>query len=226
MDLQLQDRVALVVGGSGFIGRAVVSRLREEGATVVVASRRTADGSATLDARDEASVRAAVAAVLGEHGRIDALVVTAAPSAQTLDQARNGDPDQVIEAFDAKAMVFLRLANAVIPPMRDSGYGRIVVVSGQNALITGSITGSVRNAATIIVAKNLADGLAGSGVAVNVVNPGVVSEEPDAQVQPGFGGQSSPQQIADLIAFLASPISAVSGESIAVGHRVRGVTVL
>jgi NAD(P)-dependent dehydrogenase (short-subunit alcohol dehydrogenase family) len=225
MDLQLQDRVALVVGGRGFIGSAVVARLREEGATVVVASRHAADGT-TLDARNEESIRAAVAGILREHGRIDALVVTAAPSAQTLDPARNSDPEQVTEAFDAKAMVFLRVANAVIPAMRDAGYGRVVVVSGQNALVTGSITGSVRNAATIIIAKNLADGLAGSGVTVNAVNPGIVRDEPDTEVQPGVGGQSSPQQIADLIAFLASPLSAVSGESIAIGHRVRGVTVL
>ena len=143
-----------------------------------------------------------------------------------LDPARNGDPDQVIDAFDAKAMVFLRVANAVIPGMREAGYGRIVVLSGQNAFVTGSITGSVRNAATILVAKNLADSLAGTGVTVNAVSPGIVSETPETEVQPGSSGQSSPQQIADLIAFLSSPLSAVSGESIAIGHRVRGVTLL
>ena len=225
MDLQLQDRVALVVGGAGLIGSAVDERLRAEGATVVVASRHTTDGT-VLDARDEESVRTAVAAVVEEHGRIDALVVTAAPSARTLDPARSSDPAQVLDAVDGKAMVFLRLANAVIPTMRDAGYGRIVVVSGQNAWVTGSITGSVRNAATILIAKNLADSLAGTGVSVNAVNPGIVRPDPETEVQPGSGGQSSPTQIADLIAFLASPISAVSAESIAIGHRVRGVTLL
>jgi NAD(P)-dependent dehydrogenase (short-subunit alcohol dehydrogenase family) len=226
MDLQLHSRVALVVGGSGLIGSAVVDRLREEGATVVVASRHATDGGVVLDGRHAESVRRAVDAVIAEHGRIDALVVSAAPSAQTLDPARNGDPDQVSEAFDAKALVFLRIANAVAPRMQEAGYGRIVVVSGQNALITGSITGSVRNAATILIAKNLADSLAGSGVAVNAVNPGVVSEQPETQVRQGVPGQSSPTQIADLIAFLSSPRSAVSGESIAIGHRLRGVTAL
>ena len=225
MDLQLQDRIALVVGGTGLIGSAVVRRLREEGATVVVASRSTTDGT-VLDGRDPESVRQAVGAVLAEHGRIDALVVTAAPSARTLDPARNSDADQVVDAFDAKAMVFLRIANAVIPAMRDAGYGRIVVLSGQNAFVTGNITGSVRNAATILVAKHLADSLAGAGVTVNAVSPGLVSETPDAEVQPGSPGESSPQQIADLVAFLSSPLSAVSGESIAIGHRVRGVTLL
>lgn len=223
MDLALKNSVALVVGGSGYIGRAVTDRLRNEGAEVVVASRHPDDTGVELDARDAESVRSAVARVLAERGRIDVLVVTAAPSAQTLDPARNSDPEQVADAIDGKALAFLRVANEVVPAMREAGHGRIVVISGQNALVTGNITGSVRNAATIVVAKNLADHLAGTGVNVTVVNPGIVADEPETEVAAGSGGQSSPTQIADLVAFLSSPLSAVSGESIAVGHRVRGV---
>jgi NAD(P)-dependent dehydrogenase (short-subunit alcohol dehydrogenase family) len=229
MDLQLEHRVALVVGGAGYIGSAITARLREEGATVVVASRTAArddPGGIVLDARDEESVRSAVADVLSEHGRIDALVVTAAPSAQTLDPARRSDPVQVADALDAKALSFLRIANEVVPAMREAAYGRIVVLSGQNAFVTGSIAGSVRNAATILIAENLADELAGTGITVTAVSPGIVADEPDAEVRIGGAGQSSPQQIADLVAFLVSPLSAVSGESIAIGHRLRGVTSL
>ena len=223
MDLALAGRVALVVGGNGLIGSAVVARLRDEGATVVVGSRNGPDG-VRMDATDDASVDAAVAAVLAEHGRLDGLVVSAAPSAQTLDPARQADPHQVITAVDVKAMAFLRVANAVLPTMLEAGYGRIVGVSGQNAFVTGSVTGSVRNAALIIAAKNLADSVAGSGVTVNTVSPGVVTENPSSEVRSGAPGESSPDQIADLIAFLLSPRSvAVSGESIAAGHRVRGV---
>jgi NAD(P)-dependent dehydrogenase (short-subunit alcohol dehydrogenase family) len=227
MDLQLEDRVALVVGGAGYIGSAVSARLREEGATVVVASRSsTGDGSGqvALDARDTTSTRSAIAAVLAAHGRLDVVVVTAAPSARTLDPARNGDPEQVLDAVDGKALSFLRVANEALPAMRSAAYGRIVVISGQNALLTGSIAGSVRNAATVVVAKNLADELAGSGITVNTVNPGHVVDVPSSEVATGAGGESTPQQIADLVAFLASPLSVVSGESIAIGHRVRGVT--
>jgi len=222
MDLQLHDRVVLVVGGTGFIGSAIAKRARDEGATVVVASRSGGDGI-VMDARDEESVVAAVAQVVADFGRLDAVVVSAAPSAQTLDPARNSDPEQVADAFDAKALSFLRVANAAIPVMRAAGYGRIVGISGQNALITGNITGSIRNAALIIAAKNLADDLAGSGVTVMTVNPGTVSDTPATAVEPGRGGESSPTQIADLVTFLISPRSAISGESIAVGHRVRGV---
>lgn len=222
MDLQLTDRVVLVVGGAGYIGSVVSEKLREEGATVVVASRRPGDG-VILDASDDASVTAAVESVLADHGRIDGLVVTAAPSAGTLDPARADDPDQVLEAISGKAIGFLRVANAVIPAMRGRGFGRIVVVSGQNAFITGNTTASVRNGATNVIAKNLADGLVGTGVTVNIVNPAVVSDEPGTGVSVGRGGESSPAQIADLIAFLTSPLSALSGESISIAHRMLGV---
>jgi NAD(P)-dependent dehydrogenase (short-subunit alcohol dehydrogenase family) len=226
MDLGLHGRVALIVGGTGLIGRAVVQRLRDEGATVVPASRH-ADEGIRMDATDPGAVTAALDAVIERHGRLDALVVAAAPSAQTLDASRHADPEQVLDAIDAKALSFLRVANAAIPLMLRAGYGRIVGVSGQNAFLTGNVTGSVRNAALIVAAKNLADGVAGSGVTINTVSPGTVSTSPASEVEPGRGGESSPEQIADLIAFLVSPrAGAVSGESIAIGHRVRGVTSL
>lgn len=218
----MKDRVALVVGGAGYIGSAIVTRLREEGATVVVASRSASD-AVTLDASDPESVSAAIERVIDEHHRIDALVVTAAPSARTLDPSKNSDPEQVLAAIDGKAMGFLRVANAVLPTMSEAGYGRVVVISGQNAYISGSIAASARNATTNIVAKDLADSVAGSGVNVNVVNPGTVTDDPSGDVETGRGGESSPTQIADLVAFLCSPLSALSGESISIAHRMRGV---
>ena len=199
--------------------------LRAEGATVLTAARGEG-AELRLDAGDDASVAEAFARLLGAHGRLDGLVVAAAPPAHTLDPARNFDPTQALEAVDAKAMAFLRLANAAIPPMRVAGFGRIVGISGQNAFITGNITGSVRNAALIIAGKNLADELAGTGVSVNVVNPGPVTADPAAGVAPGRPGESSPEQIADLVAFMLSPRSSTSGESIATGHKVRGAVSL
>lgn len=225
MDLQLNGRVVLVVGGTGTIGSAVVGRLRLEGATVVSGSR-SGSGGLAIDASDDASVTAAVESVLAEHGRLDSVVVTAAPSARTLDASRSSDPEQVGDALDAKALVFLRIANAVVPVLKEAGFGRIVGISGQNAYLTGNITGAVRNAALIVIAKNLADELAGTGVLVNSVNPGIVTDTPSTEIGIGRGGESTPQQIADLVAFLASPLAATSGESIAVGHRARGITVL
>lgn len=224
MDLQLQGNVILVVGGHGLIGSSVVSLLRAEGATAIPASRHAPDGL-VMDASTDASVARALYKLHSEHGRLDGLVVAAAPSARTLDTSRNSDPAQVLAAVDGKAITFLRVANAVIPAMRDAGYGRIVGVSGQNAFLTGNITGSARNAALIIVAKNLADSLAGSGVTVNSVSPSIVSESPSPIVEVGKSGGCRPEDIAAVVALLVSRVGgAISGESIAVGHRVRGAT--
>ncbi|MDX2377850.1 SDR family oxidoreductase [Microbacterium sp. LRZ72] len=223
MDLRLDERVILVVGGAGYIGSAIAAALAAEGATVVGASRH--GGDLTMDARDATSVAAAVEKVLAEHGRLDGVVVTAAPSARTLDPALSTDPDDVLDAIDGKAMSFLRVARAALGPMREAGYGRIVGISGQNAFLTGDLRGSVRNAALILAAKNLADAAAGSGVTVNVVNPGTVVDEPSTTVSVGKSGESAPTDIAALVAFLVSPLAgAISGESIAVGHRVRGAS--
>src|SRR3954468_19361727 len=131
MDLQLTDRVVLVVGGAGYIGSAIAERAREEGATVVVASRHPGEGGVELDGSDDGSVRSAIAAVLGRYGRIDAAVLTAAPSLGPLDPALSDDPDQVAAAIAGKALTFLRVANAVLPVMREAGYGRIVGIAGQ-----------------------------------------------------------------------------------------------
>lgn len=226
MQLQLEDRVILVVGGNGYIGRAIVDRLRDEGATAVPASRSGGEGI-VLDAADDRSVEAGVSRVLDEHGRLDGVVVTAAPRAQTLDHSRDGDPSQVLEAVEGKALTFLRVANAVLPHLVETGYGRVVAISGQNAYLSSSITGSVRNAALMLAAKSLADGAAGTGVTVNTVNPGTVSDEPAAEVEPGRPGESGPVDIANLVAFLVSPLAgAISGAAIPVGHRVRGVAAI
>ncbi len=90
-------------------------------------------------------------------------------------------------------MSFLRLANAALPIMARAGYGRLVGVTGQNAFLTGNVTGSVRNAALIIAAKNLADSVAGSGVTVNTVSPGAVYASPTSDVEVACGGETSPE---------------------------------
>jgi NAD(P)-dependent dehydrogenase (short-subunit alcohol dehydrogenase family) len=226
MDLQLEDRVVLVVGGHGLLGSAIVDRLRAEGATAVPASRHAPDGI-VMDAASDDSVAAAFARIEADHGRLDGVVVAAAPSARTLDPDRNSDPAQVLAAIDGKALTFLRVANAALPRMVDAGYGRIVGISGQNAFMTGNVTGSIRNAALIIAAKNLADAVAGSGVTVNAVSPSIVSDDPSTEVERGRSGEAAPTDTADLVAFLLSPLAGrISGESIAVGHRMRGVIAL
>ena len=142
MDLQLQDQVILVLGGNGTIGADVVNVLKSEGAIPLVASRSS---ELSIDASDEASVRAGIEKVVTEYGRLDGLVVSSAPAAQTLDPAKADDPEQVLTAIDGKAMTFLRTANIALDVMKKQGYGRIIALSGKNSYVTDSTTASARN---------------------------------------------------------------------------------
>jgi NAD(P)-dependent dehydrogenase (short-subunit alcohol dehydrogenase family) len=177
-----------------------------------------------VDTRDGASVTAAVQQVIAAEGGVDILVNAAVPPANTLDPAKDQDPGQVLDAFDAKTVGYLRVVDAVLPSMRRAGFGRIINISGQNAYLSRSVTGSIRNAAVIVGSKALADSVAGTGVTINVVNPGLVTATPNPVPQAGAPGDSTPEQVAALVTYLASAqAAAISGESIAVGHRVLGV---
>ncbi|WLP87570.1 SDR family NAD(P)-dependent oxidoreductase [Corynebacterium stationis] len=220
MDLQLQDQVILVLGGNGTIGADVVNVLKSEGAIPLVASRSS---ELSIDASDEASVRAGIEKVVTEYGRLDGLVVSSAPAAQTLDPAKADDPEQVLTAIDGKAMTFLRTANIALDVMKKQGYGRIIALSGKNSYVTDSTTASARNATLNVIVKNLADQNAGSGITVNAISPGFVIEDPNAGIDRA-DGQTSLREVADTIVFLLSPkMESISGEIISVGHKAKGV---
>ena len=220
MDLQLQDQVILVLGGNGTIGADVANVLKSEGAIPLVASRSS---ELSIDASDEASVRAGIEKVVTEYGRVDGLVVSSAPAAQTLDPAKADDPEQVLTAIDGKAMTFLRTANIALDVMKKQGYGRIIALSGKNSYVTDSTTASARNATLNVIVKNLADQNAGSGITVNAISPGFVIEDPSAGIDRA-DGQTSLREVADTIVFLLSPkMASISGEIISVGHKAKGV---
>ncbi|GGF44505.1 short-chain dehydrogenase [Marmoricola endophyticus] len=234
MDLGLTGRVALVAGGTGLIGRAVAAALVAEGATVVIGARdelRLAEvaeglgvGTVVLDTTEPGSVDAAVLSVRESYGPVEVLVNTAAPPADTLDPDRANDPEQVLQATSDKAMGYLRMTNAVLPGMRTAGWGRVVQLGGMHSYLTASATAATRNAAVVTTATALADGLAGTGVTVNVVHPGPVVEEPSGEVATGMTGDSTPAQVAALVVFLCSEAAgAISAESVTVGHKQRGL---
>ncbi len=165
--------------------------------------------------------------MLEEFGRIDVLVNTAAPPASTLDPAKDRGPEAILAAIDGKAMGYLRMSEAVLPGMLERGWGRIVNVSGQFAQLSGSLTASARNSVANIASKVTADAAVGSGVTVNVVNPGPVSDAPERDGGVGKPGGSTYEEVAAAIVFLCSRQAAgISGETLALGHRIRGTIVL
>lgn len=241
MELNLTGRHALITGGSGLLGSVIATKLASEGARVHIAGRDTArletaaaaieaaSGIAVawvqLDTTDDRSVTAAVESAEARFGPIDVLVNCAAPPAHTVSTT-DDEPTRVITAFQIKAVGYLRCARAVSASMQERGWGRIINVSGQNAYLTGSVAGSVRNVAVAAISKNLADELAGTGVTVNVVHPAFVGPAGNPELQTatlGVPGSTTPEEVAALTAFLASPLaSSISGESIAIGQRALG----
>jgi NAD(P)-dependent dehydrogenase (short-subunit alcohol dehydrogenase family) len=126
-------------------------------------------------------------------------------------------------------MGYLRTAREAAPYMKAGGWGRIINVSGLAARGTGSIIGSIRNVAVAALTKNLADELAGTGINVTVVHPGLTRTEkttPEAEARganTAIGRMVDAAEVADIVTFLASPRSvAINGDAIACGGGAKG----
>jgi NAD(P)-dependent dehydrogenase (short-subunit alcohol dehydrogenase family) len=201
------------------------------------------------DTRDDTAVRAMVIQVVETFGGVDVLVNAAArpASAAPVPTLAELTDDAVRAEVETKVLGYLRCARAVAPHMAAQGFGRIVNVSGLNARATGSLAGSVRNVAVAAMTANLADELGRDGITVTVVHPGTTMTEATPRMlaeravrdgtTPGevarrlasatsIGRLVSAAEVADVIAFLASPLSAaITGDAIAVGGGTRGTIV-
>lgn len=125
------NRIAVVTGGSGGIGRCTAAALRDAGCTVYELSRREikAEGvnHITADVTDEAQVRAAVQEITEREGRIDILVNNAGfgiSGAAELTDSRDSHAQLELNLFGMDNMT-----KAVLPVMRAQGGGRIVCMS-------------------------------------------------------------------------------------------------
>ncbi|HLH77930.1 MAG TPA: SDR family oxidoreductase [Candidatus Binataceae bacterium] len=232
MDLQLSGKVAIVTGGSKGIGRAVAMAMLREGAAVLVCARGQAalDETAALaaplggrlltmqaDLTQQEAAGATAARCLEAFGRIDILVNNAGsarrgPFLQLSDQAWLDD-------WTLKFFGFVRMARAVYPHMKERGQGVIVNVIGNGGLMPSAnyMIGGAINAALNHFTKALADEGVSHGVRVVGVNPGAVltdrfehrigpnddREEIYRQCTP-MGRPAMPEEVADLVLFLAS----------------------
>jgi 3-oxoacyl-[acyl-carrier protein] reductase len=176
------------------------------------------------------------AAALERFGRIDILVNCAGASQGGVFWEI---PDQVWQdSLELKLMANVRMMRAVIPTMRAQKYGRIVNVIGNNGRQPSPrlLPGSAANAALLAVTKGLADEVAGEGIVVNAVNPGptrterwntlmanlaassgrdVDEVEQDFKSQIPMDRLGAPEEIAGIVAFLASDAAAnMTGTSI------------
>jgi NAD(P)-dependent dehydrogenase (short-subunit alcohol dehydrogenase family) len=172
-----------VTGCSSGIGRATAERLSTHGWTVYASARRReaiADLERSgcrlveLDVTDDASMRAAVAHVEEREGAIGVLVNNAGYSQS--GAVETVPMDDVRRQFETNVFGLARLCQLVLPGMRRQGWGRIVNVSSMGGKLT--FPGGGFYHATKHAVEALSDALrfevAGFGVAVIVVEPGVV----------------------------------------------------
>ncbi|MFQ5860998.1 MAG: SDR family oxidoreductase [Dehalococcoidia bacterium] len=190
MDLELQDKVAIVTGGSDGIGKAAALGLAREGAKVTMCARREEvlqqaareiqekTGGTVLpipaDVTRPADIERVVSGTLERFGRIDILVNNAGTAvAQPFEET--SDEDWAAD-LDLKLYAAIRFSRLVIPHMRRVGGGRIINVTtiGGKAPPAASVPTSTSRAAGIGLTKALSKELAKDNILVNTVCIGVI----------------------------------------------------
>lgn len=204
-----EGRVAIVTGAAQGLGRVIARRLAEEGASVVVADiqeerlARTAKQLAaetqrrfvafTGDLSREGVADDMVRRTLDELGRIDTLVNNAA----ALIRMRLTDFTEELmqKAVDWNVWNTLRCSKAVLPPMQERGYGRIVNVAGE-AWRLGTpyhtLLGGVGKGSMVGLTVCLAGEVVRSGITVNCVSPNAVETEADGDTESRAPGARDP----------------------------------
>jgi NAD(P)-dependent dehydrogenase (short-subunit alcohol dehydrogenase family) len=222
LSIDLAGQAAIVTGGRGGIGRAIAHTLRAGGARVALWDL-AADG--TLDESDQASfgvdvtredsVGAAASATLTRFGRIDILVNGAGfvGNEVLMEELSLDEWRRIVEAN--LTSVFL-CSRAVIPSMRERGYGRIVNVASNAGKDCNPYQSaySAAKAAVIGLTKSLGRELAESGILVNCVTPALIDTPlaktlTDATREAALGKipmkrMGRPEEVAALVAWLAS----------------------
>jgi 3-oxoacyl-[acyl-carrier protein] reductase len=250
MNLGIDGRVALVMGASKGLGRGVAGALAREGARVAIASRSRERLDATAaelggdvtgfvaDAGDLDRLAALPAEVESTLGPIDILVTnTGGPPKGT---ALDNSIAEWEEAFRSLVLGVRVLVGAVLPGMRERGWGRIVNV-GSNSTVEPAPSLTLSNAnrlAAIGFLKTLSREVAADGITVNTVVTGKFATDRLAENEGSMenaervgreavpaGRLGLPEEFGDLVAFLASDRAAyINGTTIPIdGGLLRSV---
>jgi NAD(P)-dependent dehydrogenase (short-subunit alcohol dehydrogenase family) len=186
--LRLQDRTAIITGGAQGIGAAYARGFSAEGANVVIADiapanelieELSATGGAALaleaDVTEEAACKDMAAQTLEKFGRIDILVNNAAlwvhVGHKPILEINKAEWDRVL---DVNINGMFLCTRAVVPQMREQGYGKIINISSGRAL-KGNVNllhYDTSKGAVISFTRSLARELGDDGILVNTIAPG------------------------------------------------------
>ena len=229
MDRELEGRVALVTGAARNIGRAIALALAEGGAAVVVNARQSRGEAAAVvaeiersgaramvhmaDVADAAAVAAMVEAATQRFGRLDIVVNNAAvrdvTSIDDIDLASWRHVTGII--LDGAFLT----AKASLAALRASGAGAIVNIGGMSANTGAAGRPHVVAAKMGLVGltRALAHDLAGDGITVNCVVPGLIETQRTASSgaksahhrETLVGRRGTPEEVAAVVRFLCGP---------------------
>jgi 3-oxoacyl-[acyl-carrier protein] reductase len=229
VNLGLKDRVALVMGASRGIGRAIAAALAGEGARVAIVSRSAEKlEEAKAEIGEAATPFTADAADLDRLGALPNEVETALGPLDILILNTGGPPfggalDHELSDWEAayRSLVLAPrvLTGAIVPGMRERGWGRILNVGSSSTRepIPGLNLSNSHRMAAVGFLKTLSREVAASGITVNTVATGRfaterladaagsldAAEQAAAQEIPA-GRLGCPEEYGDLVAFLCS----------------------
>ena len=201
MDLQLNNRLALVSGSTAGIGYSIAEALLREGARVIVNGRSQASvdaavarlGASAIGFAGDLATAQAAEAVVHSHPDIDILVNNLGIFEP---KAFEDIPDEDwLRFFEVNVLSGARLARLVLPGMKRRNWGRILFISSESGVQIPAemVHYGMTKSAQIAIARGIAESVAGSGITVNSVLPGPTRSrgvEDFVQALAGDSGQS------------------------------------